>query len=226
MIRAGYHAALEELRAASVEGQEWLANLQRREQERTGIKFAQGPIQSGLRILHRDQYRKSRFGSRRLHAQADAGERGTVRHAGAQGDGIEDSRRAGAIAATRVRTVSRFAIAAAVPHLRTIQETRRGRCMRSTCLLGLGCAWPRSAIIFTRPEMNDRWPAVAGRGAASRAGADFRPTRKFVPNDVRLDLDTERLVILTGPNMAGKSTYIRQVAAAGTPRSLRLLCAG
>ena len=35
---------------------------------------------------------------------------------------------------------------------------------------------------------------------------------KFVPNDVRLDLETERLVILTGPNMAGKSTYIRQVA--------------
>jgi DNA mismatch repair protein MutS len=34
----------------------------------------------------------------------------------------------------------------------------------------------------------------------------------FVPNDARLALDTARITILTGPNMAGKSTYIRQVA--------------
>jgi len=35
---------------------------------------------------------------------------------------------------------------------------------------------------------------------------------KFVPNDTELDPDTARLQILTGPNMAGKSTYIRQIA--------------
>ena len=43
LIRAGYNAALDELRAASVEGQAWLADLQRREQERTGIRSLKVP---------------------------------------------------------------------------------------------------------------------------------------------------------------------------------------
>ena len=38
------------------------------------------------------------------------------------------------------------------------------------------------------------------------------PAGAFVPNDTRLDVGAEQVVILTGPNMAGKSTYLRQVA--------------
>jgi DNA mismatch repair protein MutS len=38
------------------------------------------------------------------------------------------------------------------------------------------------------------------------------PPGSFVPNDCRLDPDNEQLVLITGPNMAGKSTYMRQVA--------------
>ncbi|HMG21928.1 MAG TPA: DNA mismatch repair protein MutS, partial [Kofleriaceae bacterium] len=38
------------------------------------------------------------------------------------------------------------------------------------------------------------------------------PAGSFVPNDVRLDPAAEQLVLITGPNMAGKSTYMRQVA--------------
>jgi len=37
-------------------------------------------------------------------------------------------------------------------------------------------------------------------------------TERFVPNDVRLDCNENQLIIVTGPNMAGKSTYLRQVA--------------
>ena len=38
------------------------------------------------------------------------------------------------------------------------------------------------------------------------------PPGSFVPNDCRLDPDAEQLVLITGPNMAGKSTYMRQIA--------------
>jgi DNA mismatch repair protein MutS len=40
----------------------------------------------------------------------------------------------------------------------------------------------------------------------------MREAERFVPNDVLLDRGDHQIVILTGPNMAGKSTYIRQVA--------------
>ena len=40
----------------------------------------------------------------------------------------------------------------------------------------------------------------------------LREGESFVPNDVRLDHDTQRVIILTGPNMSGKSVFIRQIA--------------
>ncbi|MBI2980919.1 MAG: DNA mismatch repair protein MutS, partial [Deltaproteobacteria bacterium] len=39
----------------------------------------------------------------------------------------------------------------------------------------------------------------------------YLPSGRFVPNDIRLDTEGERLILITGPNMAGKSTVIRQV---------------
>ena len=38
------------------------------------------------------------------------------------------------------------------------------------------------------------------------------PSIEFVPNDTDLDPDEAQIVVLTGPNMGGKSTYLRQVA--------------
>jgi DNA mismatch repair protein MutS len=38
------------------------------------------------------------------------------------------------------------------------------------------------------------------------------PAHEFVPNDVELDVDSRQILLVTGPNMAGKSTYLRQVA--------------
>ncbi len=144
LIRAGYHAALEELRAASVEGQEWLADLQRREQERTGIQLAQGALQPGLRLLHRDQHGESRRRARRLHAQADHGQRRALRHARAEADGIENPRRAGTLAAARVRALPRSARRrrAAPAH----DPGHRARAARDSTCCSAGARWRRSAI--------------------------------------------------------------------------------
>ncbi len=79
--------------------------------------------------------------------------------------------------------------------------------------LDLLCAFAELAVRndYVRPEMNDgslidiedgRHPVVEKTAAAER----------FIPNSVRLDTKTDQLLIVTGPNMAGKSTIIRQVA--------------
>ena len=64
---------------------------------------------------------------------------------------------------------------------------------------------------YTRPEVNqdDVITITEGRHPVVER---FMPAGQFVPNDSVLDPANERMVILTGPNMAGKSTVMRQVA--------------
>src|SRR5439155_19601194 len=66
---------------------------------------------------------------------------------------------------------------------------------------------------YTKPHVHDgdelivsdaRHPVVERRAVA--AG------EPFVPNDVMLNVTTHQLIVLTGPNMGGKSTYLRQTA--------------
>ncbi len=64
---------------------------------------------------------------------------------------------------------------------------------------------------YTRPELDegDRIEIVGGRHPVVEA---LLPDRPFVPNDTFLDNSTDQILLITGPNMAGKSTYLRQVA--------------
>ncbi|MDO4459429.1 MAG: DNA mismatch repair protein MutS, partial [Clostridia bacterium] len=64
---------------------------------------------------------------------------------------------------------------------------------------------------YTRPTitMNGRISIKDGRHPVVEA---LMKSGQFVPNDTELDMNTNRMAIITGPNMAGKSTYMRQVA--------------
>lgn len=61
------------------------------------------------------------------------------------------------------------------------------------------------------PEVNDEDAIFIKDGRHPIVEASLKK-EGFVPNDAELDLNNNRLLIITGPNMAGKSTYIRQVA--------------
>jgi DNA mismatch repair protein MutS len=207
LIRAGYHAPLEELRAASVEGQEWLADLQRREQERTGIRSLKVRYNqvfgyyieistANLGAVPADYTRKQTLSNAERFVTPELKQM-EAKILGAQ----ERSRQLEYELFLDLRS-------AAVPHLRAIQDTARAL-HEVDVLLGWGAlAQERD---YTQPEMNDGGLLLLEE-ARHPVLEQLAASEKFVPNDVRLDLDTERLVILTGPNMAGKSTYIRQVA--------------
>jgi DNA mismatch repair protein MutS len=63
---------------------------------------------------------------------------------------------------------------------------------------------------YTRPEMVDAGPLVIRQGR--HPVVEARSEVRFVPNDVEIGGEGPRILIITGPNMGGKSTYLRQVA--------------
>jgi DNA mismatch repair protein MutS len=207
LIRCGYHAPLEELRAASVEGQEWLADLQRREQERTGIRSLKVRYNqvfgyyieistANLGAVPADYTRKQTLANAERFVTPELKQM--------------ESKILGAQERSRQLEYELFLDlrAAAIPHLRCIQETARAL-HEIDVLLGWGAlAQERD---YVQPEMNDDGLLLLEE-ARHPVLEQLTASEKFVPNDVRLDVETERLIILTGPNMAGKSTYIRQVA--------------
>lgn len=64
---------------------------------------------------------------------------------------------------------------------------------------------------YVRPALNSTRRLRIGEGRHPVLEAGMR-TGEFVPNDLEADPDSRQLLLITGPNMAGKSTYLRQVA--------------
>ena len=89
------------------------------------------------------------------------------------------------------------------------------------------CALAETARLFdySRPVLNQTLKLVIRDGRHPVLDQNLAE-EKFVPNDTDLDGERMRLAIITGPNMAGKSTYIRQVALDRLDGADRELCAG
>jgi len=92
-------------------------------------------------------------------------------------------------------------------HVNSVQSTA-GRLATLDCLVSLSqCA---EEMNYVRPVVNDADAIVieAGRHPVIEMSVDGG----FIANDMRLDAASNQIIILTGPNMAGKSTYLRQCA--------------
>ena len=207
VIRPGYHPELDELRAAATQGRKWLADFQASEMERTGIKTLKvrhnkvfgyyiEVSKSNLGLVPEDYIRKQtlvnaeRFITPELKEYENKIFGAQERSIGLEQEIFAEVRRQ------------------AVGHLETIQ--RNALAIGQVDVLSTFAERALSSN-YSRPDMadNGRLEIRDGRHPVVEQMPD---AERFVPNDSTLDRETHQLIIITGPNMAGKSTYIRQVA--------------
>lgn len=207
MIREGYNAALDSLRRAGTEGRQWIAELQSREITRTGIKSLK--IRYNSVFGYYIEITKSNLASvpddyTRKQTTANAERFITPELKEVEGRILGGEERARALELEIFQELRTAVLAS----LEALQHTAAATA-RIDVLAGL--AETARTFRYVRPKLttggtikiiDGRHPVLDQTMSAGR----------FVPNDTLLDTEKNRLVILTGPNMAGKSTYIRQVA--------------
>ncbi len=207
VIREGFSPELDELRVASRDARRFIAGLEQKERERTGIKSLKVGYnqvfgyyievsKSNLAQVPEDYIRRQtlvnaeryivpelkEYESLVLNAREriEELERGIYRQVCGQieGSAAAVNRRAAAVA--RVDVFSSLAEVA----------------------VGHG---------YVRPRL-DQGSVISIKGGRHPVVEQVLDPGSYVPNDAYLSNDDTRLVVLTGPNMAGKSTFIRQVA--------------
>lgn len=206
LIREGYHPEVDELRQATVRGKEWIAQLQQKEQERTGIK--------SLKIRY-----NSVFGYyiEVSHAQRDAVPRDYIRKqtlANAERYITPELKEMenkilGAEERLKQLEYELFLELRAAATRETAQLQATAAAISAADVLA-GWALLAREQGYVRPMVSegDRLEIEEGRHPVLER---LTVGGRFVPNDIRMDKES-RLMILTGPNMAGKSTYLRQTA--------------
>jgi DNA mismatch repair protein MutS len=206
-IRSGADADLDNLRDAGGAARTFLATLETTERERTGIR--------SLRVGYNRVfgYYIEVANSHRDRVPADYSRKQTL--AGAERFVTPDLKEHEAIVLhARERAIARElellagATAHVAGHARVLADA-------AAAVATLDVAQSLATIAeeqhWTRPSIDDTTSLRITGGRHPLVERTLGPGR-FVPNDLTLDDDT-RIIVLTGPNMAGKSTYLRQTAS-------------
>jgi len=207
LMRDGFSTELDELRSASRDGKEWIAQMQQSERKRTGIdslkiKFNNvfgyfiEVTKANLSKVPEDYQRKQTMANAERYITPGLKE--------------VESKILGADERAKQLEYEEFLKLRSeiTCHLDELQQCANGL---ATLDVLLGLAETAQLYQHTRPVLDDSrdLEIVNGRHPVLE---QTLVEEKFVPNDSRLLHADSRLLILTGPNMAGKSTYIRQVA--------------
>ncbi len=203
----GYDTALDELRRASREGKNWIGELQEREIASTGIKSLKVRFNSVFGYFI--EITNSQLGSVPAHYTRKQTTVGGERFITPELKEIE-AQILGADERARQLELQLFQTLRdeVLQDLGLIQTTAR-----AIATLDVICGLAETARLFsyTRPKLDQSRRLVIKDGRHPVLDQNLAD-EKFVPNDTALDGEGVRLAIITGPNMAGKSTYIRQVA--------------
>lgn len=216
-IRAAYDGELDRLRSLTSSNKTWLSDLERAEQERTGIRSLKVRFtnnfgyyieitKANLHLVPADYIRRqTTVGGERYVTEALKQKEKEIFHA-------EEN------ALARELELFNALVASVLDHSIALAQTAE-----ALAELDVLSGW---AILarewdYCRPVLDEddvleivegRHPVVEQMLRAPGASLARGTTAAFVPNDTILASGEAQIALITGPNMAGKSTYIRQVA--------------
>ncbi len=207
VIRDGWSPALDELRNASRGGKDWIARLQEDERKRTGIdslKIKFNNVFGYFIEITTSQIAKVPIDYTRKQTMSNAERYITPALKEMENKVLGAEERSKQLENELFLELR----ARVVTHLHALQETAT-----AVAEIDVVCALSEVAQYHRhcRPVLNNGNGFFVTNGRHPVLEQTLTDV-KFVPNDTELDPETARLQILTGPNMAGKSTYIRQIA--------------
>jgi DNA mismatch repair protein MutS len=207
LLREGYSDELDRLRGLSRSGKDWIAQLQKDERERTGISNLKVgynrvfgyylEVSKANRHLVPDDYerRQTLVNAERYIMPALKERESEILGADEKARNLEYD--------LFVELRSRLAMSC--PRIR---EAARALGVLDVLVTFADVAVRGSWI---RPRVTDG-PELRIRNGRHPVVEASLPVNEFVPNDVRFEGDDRQILLITGPNMAGKSTFLRQVA--------------
>lgn len=207
MIRDGFHPELDELHSITRDTKGWINRLRAQKIERTGIQnlkigfnrvfgYYIEITRSQLQSVPPDYIRKQTLvGAERFVTPELKEKEEVILHAEEKINGMEFS----------IFEELRTKVAEQIPSLQQLG----GSLAQIDCLLSFAEAAVAGG--YVKPDITEDG-VMSIREGRHPVLETLDLGQAFVPNDTLLDGDSNQIVLITGPNMAGKSTYIRQVA--------------
>ena len=207
VIREGYSSELDEYRDAATSGKQWILDMEASERQETGIKNLK--IQYNRVFGFYIEVTKSNLGMVPLRYTRRQTLANCERFVTPELQEIERKVTGAQQMALALESTLFAGVREAIA--REIGAIQQNALALKTADALLSLAQVARENGYVKPNLNENGTLriVEGRHPIVERTVTDAP---FVPNDVNLDTDENRMLIITGPNMAGKSTYMRQVA--------------
>ncbi len=207
IIREGYNPELDELRNLSMNAKSWIANMQKTERERSGIPSLKVSYNKvfGYYIeitnAHKDKIPDNYIRKQTLVSS----ERYITPELKEYEDKILNAEENIGILEHQLFNEVRLAVA---NEAGKIQENAKLIAMLDCYLSFAECA---EEYNYVKPEINTSDKIIVKAGRHPVVEQILPPGEKFTSNDYNLDNADTQIIVLTGPNMSGKSVYLRQI---------------
>ena len=207
LIRDGYNSEVDELRQLSNSGKDWIAQLQQQERERTGISSLKvgfnkvfgyyiDVTKTNLDLVPEDYIRKQTLTNSERYITPELKEyEDKILNAEEKLQSLEYDLFCQIRTKVAEETESIQKVASAISTIDALANF----------------AYLASKFDYTKPVVNDGNEIVIKDGRHPVVEQLFQE-EGFVPNNVVLNCNKQQLHVITGPNMSGKSTFLRQVA--------------